>query len=1131
VVLFRAVDDAMKCPCCKHENPLPLKFCGECGTRLTIICPFCGEPSAAAQTFCGECGARLLKDAVSVQHVSPESYPPKHLAEKILRSKSTLEGERKQVTVLFADMKGSMELLADRDPEEARKILDAVLERMIDSVHRYEGTVNQVMGDGIMALFGAPLALEDHAVRACYAALAMQPAIRQYSDELRHGQGLPPIQIRIGINSGEVVVGAIGSDLRMEYTAVGQTTHLAARMEQLAAPGTTLFTAATLKFVEGFVAVKAHGPIPVKGMSTPVETYELTGLGMARSRLQAAAARGFTKFVGRSAEFAHMLQALERARAGHGEVIALVGEPGVGKSRLVWEFTQSHRTQDWLILESGSVSHGKASVYRPVTDLFKLYFQIGERDDPRRVREKLIGKLLTLDRQFEPLLSPLLFLLDLPTEDPGWEQLDPPQRRQRILQSCKRLLLRESKEQPLLVVFEDLHWIDNETQAFLDSLVESLPTAHIFLLVNYRPEYEHKWGAKTYYTQLRIDPLSGESAEALLNALLGEDLTLLPLRRLLIERTEGNPLFLEESVRTLVETAALQGGRGAYRLATTTSNIQMPATVQAILAARIDRLDSEDKRLLQTASVIGKDVPHPLLQAIAGLSEEQLRQGLANLQAAEFLYEASLFPDLEYTFKHALTHEVTYTSLLHDQRRALHAKIVEEIEMRGSGRLDEHVERLGHHALRAELWESAAGYLRQAGEKAAFRSANREAVASFEQALGALACLTERRQHLELAIDIRFRIRNCLIQLGDFARMISRLREAEALARNIGDERRLGWVYCYLSSYHAVADTSRDAVEIGLAALQIAEALGDFALLVATRFFLGNAYSRLGGYNEAAAHLLRNVGALNHNLEHEHFGVAGPAAAWSRNSLVWCYAEVGKFAEGMAQGQEALRIARDANHSYALAGTYLHLGYLCVRQGNLPAAIDHLEQGLDIANNHELPFFALRLRASLGHAYVLCNRLPEAESLLPLVVSEAEHRGMILHHSLYLSWFAELHLHSRRFEEALNYATRALDLARQRSEESSQAWVWHLLARVHASLSDEANIEAARCYREALSLAERLQMLPLIAHCYFGLGLLSQKMARDDEARAAISTAAQMFREMNMQFYLKQAEAELQATH
>ena len=1121
----------MKCVCCDHDNPPSLKFCGECGARLTILCQACGKPSRIEQTFCGDCGARLVQESTVVKQLSPESYPPKHLAEKILRSKSTLEGERKQVTVLFADLKGSMELLADRDPEEARKILDAVLGRMIESVHRYEGTVNQVMGDGIMALFGAPLALEDHAVRACYAALAMQPAIRQYSDELRHSQGLPPIQIRIGINSGEVVVGAIGSDLRMEYTAVGQTTHLAARMEQLAAPGTTFFTAATLKFVEGFVAIKPHGRIPVKGMSNPVETYELTGLGMARSRLQAAAARGFTKFVGRAAEFAHMLQALERARAGHGEVIALVGEPGVGKSRLVWEFTQSHRTQDWLILESGSVSYGKASVYRPVIDLLKSYFQIGERDDPRRIREKLTGKLLTLDRQFEPLLSPLLFLLDLPIEDPEWEQFDPPQRRQRILQSCKRLLLRESKVQPLLLVFEDLHWIDNETQAFLDSLVESLPTAHIYLLVNYRPEYKHKWGAKTYYTQLRIDPLAGESADALLQSLLGEDSTLLPLKRMLVERTEGNPLFLEESVRTLVETAALQGDRGAYRLATTASNIQMPATVQAILAARIDRLDAEDKRLLQTSAVIGKDVSHPLLQAIAGLSEERLRQGLENLQAAEFLYEASLFPDLEYTFKHALTHEVTYTSLLHQQRRALHAKIVEEIERRYPGRLEEHVERLGHHALRAELWERAAGFLRQAGEKAAFKSANREAVASFEQALIALAPLTDRREHIELAIDIRFRIRTCLIQLGDFARILERLREAETLARGIGDERRLGWVYCYLSSYHTVAGTTGNGVQTGLAAIQIAEALDDFALLVATRFFLGVAYIRLGAYNDAATHLSRNVSALPENLEREHFGVAGPAAAWSRNELLYCHVEVGKFAEGMAQGKEALRIAGDANHSYALAGAYLHLGYLCIRQGNFAAAIGYLERGLDIARNQELPFFALRIRASLGHAYVLCNRLPEAEALLPQVVIEAEDRGMTLHYSLYMSWLAEMHLCAHRKEEALRDANRALELASRQSEESSQAWVLHLLGRVHASLSVDASVDAERCYREALSLSVRLHMRPLIAHCYFGIGLLSQQRAFDDEARTAISKAAQMYREMEMQFYFEQAEAEFQAPH
>jgi hypothetical protein len=373
------------------------------------------------------------------------------------------------------------------------------------------------MGDGIMALFGAPIALEDHAVRACYAALAMQSSLRAYSEELLRAHGVT-VRIRVGLNSGEVVVRAIGSDLHMDYTAVGQTTHLAARMEQLADPGGTLLTDYTLKLVEGFVAVKSRGPVPVKGLSNPVQVYELTGAGTARSRLQAAAMRGFTKFVGRSAEMGQINAALERAKWGHGEVVALVGEPGVGKSRLLWEVIHSHRVQGWFVLESASVSYGKASAYGPVIDLLKGYFQIEERDDGRRIREKIAGKLLMLDRQLEPALPALFFLLNVPLDNAQWEQLDPPQRRQRMFEACKRLLLRESQVQPLVVVFEDLHWIDSETQAFLDGLVESLPTARILLLVNYRPEYQHRWSAKTYYTQIRVDPLGEASTEELLDA-------------------------------------------------------------------------------------------------------------------------------------------------------------------------------------------------------------------------------------------------------------------------------------------------------------------------------------------------------------------------------------------------------------------------------------------------------------------------------------------------------------------------------------------------------------------------------------------------------------------------------------
>jgi class 3 adenylate cyclase len=669
---------------------------------------------------------------------APLSYTPAYLAEKILTSKRGLEGERKQVTVLFADLKDSTELIRGLDPEAAQQLLDPAIHHMMDAVHRFEGTVNQVLGDGIMALFGAPIAHEDHALRACYAALAMQAAMRAYTDDVRRTCGLE-LRMRVGLNSGEVVVRAIGNDLHMDYSAVGETTHLAARMEQLATPGSSRLTAATLRLVEGLVEVTALGPVPVKGLETPVEVFELVGASHLRRRLQAAAARGLTPFVGRQDELAALHQALAQARTGHGQVVAVVGEAGVGKSRLVHECIHSHRTQGWHVLESTSVSYGKATPYFPITDLLKRYCHVNDDDDARTIRAKVTGQVLTLDETLQDTLPALLALLDAVPDDSPFGQLDPPQRRRRTLEALKRVLLRESQVQPLVLVFEDLHWIDFETQALLDSLVESLPTARILLLVNYRPEYQHGWGSKTFYTQVRLDPLPPASADELLHALLGEDAGLQPLKHLLITRTEGNPFFLEESVRTLVETGVLVGEPGAYRLAQAVPSIQVPATVQAVLAARIDRLPPEEKRLLQTAAVIGTEVPFALLQVIADVPEDALHGGLTHLQAAEFLYETRLFPEREYTFKHALTHEVAYGSLLQERRRALHARIVEALEALAGERLAEQVERLAHHALRGELWDKALVYFQQAGERAIARSAHREAMGYFEQGLSAPA--------------------------------------------------------------------------------------------------------------------------------------------------------------------------------------------------------------------------------------------------------------------------------------------------------------------------------------------------------------------------------------------------------
>src|SRR2546421_4703711 len=586
------------------------------------------QASAAAPAPAPGIPARAAAPSTAHER-TPLAYTPPHLAEKILTSRSALEGERKQVTVLFADLKGSTELIRDLDPEQARAILDPALHAMMDAVHRYEGTVNQVLGDGIMALFGATVAHEDHAARACYAALAMQAVLRRNAEEVRRTHGLE-MQARVGLNSGEVVVRAIGNDLHMDYSAVGHTTHLAARMEQLATPGSIRLTAATLRLAEGLVQVNALGQFPVRGLTEPVEVCELVGASTIRRRLQASAARGLTRFVGRQQELAALQQALERAGAGHGQVVAVVGEAGVGKSRLVYEFVHAHYTPGWLVLESASVSYGKATPYFPVIDLLKRYSHVEDSDDTRTIRAKVTGQVLTLDEILQDTLPALLALLDALPDDSPFHQLDPAQRRQRTLTALKRVLLRESQVQPLLVVCEDLHWIDTETQALLDSLVESLPTTQLLLLVNYRPEYQHGWGSKTYYTQLRLDPLPPKSVAELLNALLEDYASLEPLTPLLIARTEGNPFFLEESVHTLVETGVLVGEPGAYRLAQALPTIQIPATVQAVLAARIDRLPPEEKRLLQTAAVIGTEVPLPLLQAIADVPEAVLHRGVAH---------------------------------------------------------------------------------------------------------------------------------------------------------------------------------------------------------------------------------------------------------------------------------------------------------------------------------------------------------------------------------------------------------------------------------------------------------------------------------------------------------------------
>jgi class 3 adenylate cyclase/tetratricopeptide (TPR) repeat protein len=1116
----------MSCVQCRAAVPPEAKFCPKCGARQGAVCALCGTVNVPGDQFCKECGRRLTASQAESVTIAgfraPEAYTPKHLAEKILTSKAALEGERKQVTVLFADLKGSMELLADRDPEEARTLLDPVLERMMEAVHRYEGTVNQVMGDGIMALFGAPLAHEDHAVRACYAALRMQESLKRYAEDTRRGHGVE-VQIRVGLNSGEVVVRSVGSDLRMDYTAVGQTTHLAARMEQLAPPGTVRLTTDTVRLVEGYVEVRSLGPIPVKGLPDPIEIFELTGAGQARTRLQAAALRGLTRFVGRDAEVEHLRRVLGQAAAGRGQVVAIVGEAGVGKSRLTYEFTHSHRVQDWLILEASSVSYGKATSYLPVIDLLKGYFKIVDRDDHREMRAKVLGRVLGLDRALEPLLPPLLALLDVPVEDPAWQNLDPPQRRQRTLDAVKRLLLRESQLQPLLVVFEDLHWIDGETQALLDSLVESLASARLLLLVNYRPEYEHRWGSKTAYSQLRLDTLPAESTAELLTVLLGPDPGMAPLTQMLVKR--GNPFFLEETVRTLVETGALAGERGAYRLTRPVEALQVPATVQTILAARIDRLPPEEKRLLQAASVIGKDVPYALLAAIAEQPEEALRRGLAHLQEAEFLYETQLFPDLEYTFKHALTHDVAHAGLLGERRRHLHAAVVAAIERLHADRLVEHVERLAHHARQGEVWDQAVRYLRQAGAKVFLRSANREAAACFEQALDALRRLPEHPDGIAESLEIRFDLRNALLPLGEWGRMGALLDEAEALAEAVGDHRRLGRALNYKVIQFALAGDFAAALQACLRALAIGESQADAAIQVVANNYLGQVYVARGECREAVRHCEAALALIPEGLAQERFGQAGIQSAQVRTFLAIALGALGRFTEAFGRLREAMQIAEEAGHVWTLLFPLVGLGTLKFDQGDFAGAVAPLERGLELCRTREVPFMLQDFAWALGAAYHCTGRRAEGVALM-----EDAARGFVERTTVPLvGWPGRIeslggaYLLDGRPADATRIVQEGLATARQRGERGVEGHVLRLLGDI-AAHPDRVEVKTAEeYYRRALALAEELGLRPLMAHCHRGLGVMYGRAGRRQEAREHLTTAATMFGEMDMRYWREQA--------
>jgi class 3 adenylate cyclase/tetratricopeptide (TPR) repeat protein len=960
----------MRCGKCGSDNPTGKKFCGDCGAQLANCCPKCGVENPKGKKFCGECGAPLAAAGGAASNATVASGIGGAASSISVRTELALgetpEGERKTVTALFADIKGSMELMEDLDPEEARAIVDPALKLMIDAVHRYDGYIVQSTGDGIFALFGAPVAHEDHPQRALYAALRMQEELKHYAVQLR-AEGNVPIEARIGANTGVVVVRSIATRSgHAEYTPIGHTTNLASRMQAVAPTGSIAVSEETRRLVEGYFTVEPLGPTRIKGMSEAVNVYAVTGFGPLRSRLQRSASRGYTKFVGRDAEMEALRRAAEQVKTGHGQIVAAVAEPGLGKSRLFYEFKVKNQS-GWMVLEALSVSHGKASAYLPVVDLLHDYFDIKPEDDSRKRREKVNGRIITLDPTLEDTRAYLFGLLGLVEGDDSLAEMDAQIRRRRTQDAVKRILMRESLNQPLMLVFEDLHWVDEETDVLLNLLADSIGTSRVLLLVNYRPEYSHSWGSKTYYCQLRLDPLGKESGDAMLETLLGSDASLAPLKRLIAEKTEGNPLFMEEMYLSLLEDGTL-ARNGGVKLVKPLASLRIPPTVQGILAARIDRLPADEKDLLQTVAVIGTEFQLGVARAVSEKPDDELNRMLNDLQLAEFLYERPAAGAVEYIFKHALTHEVAYGSLLMERRRRLHERAGAAIESLFAGNLDDHVTELAHHFTQSGNPSKAAQYLMLAGKQALERSAFAESQAQLQKGLEWVKRVPDDLERSKLELELLLSSDETLRYVRGIGspEVADVMRRADELCKEVGTDAQRFSVLIEMGDVLRSSGDWASALEKCQLALELAKRTHDPEMLLRATAFTGLTLYLAGRLTEGveqsrrALEMARLIQGKHNLLSLRAEWVATSALA---NSLLLLgYPEQAEKAAG-----EALATARQAIHPSALVAAQAIVPvYLRLRMPKVARAF--AEEGVAAAERSGFGFVSALWRGRLGSA-------------------------------------------------------------------------------------------------------------------------------------------------------------------
>ena len=1102
----------MRCDACGHDNPAEAAYCEACGLALGATCPQCAQRQRTGARFCPSCGHRLTvapESAPESPKPPPRSYTPRHLAERILTSRGALEGERKQVTVLFCDIVDSSDLAERLGPEPMYQLVDQALTLMAETVHRYEGTVNQFLGDGLMALFGAPVAVEEHALRAVQAALAIRETISGFSEQLRREKGLE-LRLRMGLNTGPVVVGRIGDDLRMDYTAVGDTTNLAARMQAQAEPGSIILTAPTHRLVEGYVRSYPVGFLQVKGRSEPVAAYRAIGRKRARTRMELAAERGLTRLAGRERELSLLHDRLARAKEGRGQVVAIVGEPGIGKSRLLYEFRRSLEGERVTWLEGRCLPYAQSTPYLAVQEILRASFQIEEGDNPLQVAAKLREGMRQIDPGLEAVVPFLGTLFGVPADTEALKDLDPKDRRQKTFEAIRALTFAAARRRLQVVVVEDLHWIDKTSEDYLAFAVESLAAVPVLLITTHRPGYPVRWADKTFYTQVALDVLTDPEATAMVTAILGGREAPSDFCRIIQEKAEGNPLFVEEITASLLERDVLVRDEGSTRWAADVT-VEVPASVQDIIRARIDRLDEPVKRIVQTAAVIGREFGFQLLSRISEMTGEVERY-LDTLKHLELIHEKTFFPELEYIFKHALTQDVAYQTLLSHRRQQLHGTIGRALEELYGDRLEEQAGIIAYHHARSDKPARGIAYALLAGESAARLYANAEARTYYNQALELARKPPASAESQSAQIDAMVKLASVASTREHFQQDLANLEHALTLAIDLADETRTAQVLYWIARTHYVRGQLGSAVEFAEKSLAVAESLRDESLIVWPSNLLGRIHTVIGDYVKGSAMLQRCVEIL------ERLGNRSELATAS-SILGVSLAAIGEFDRALKFSEQGLTLARESQNLPAEAANLYYQAIVSEQQGRWDLLVESARAGLEIAERLGDLFRVYVLNAVLGYGLV---RLGEAQTGIAATeksIGQAGQLGTTYLLSWALCWLSDSYLSQGQVDQALDAASRALTL----SSPGSDAYGESRAARCYGDAlfrKDPRRLaEAERNVESAIRLQLDKGMRPQAAISFVSHARLLRARNEDEGARRLLDRADRLFEEMEMSWH------------